>query len=255
MKSIGRIFTLLLFTLLIFGCDQISNPLSPETSELSNSLSGQPLPSLAKEANYGGVLASIGYEVKINENLPSTSISMGFAQIGKLVDAGTVSVNNSELNKINKDGKIFYLSPGPENITGLSNVNFDGSQHTWNITGNDSVASFTGSITSPTSFNLTAPENNSTINKEDGIEVTWSGTSTDSKILIIVLSENTDIKPYVKENLPDNGAFTISASDLEKLSGKVYLQVAKYKYTTKNSNGKNYLLISEIVKLKTLTLD
>lgn len=255
MKSITKLLTAVLLTFLIFGCDQITNPLSPETSELSNSLSGQPLPSLAKEAEYVGVLATIGYEVQLNENLPSTSISMGFAQVGKLVDAGTVSVNNSELNKIDKDGKIFYLSPSKENITGLSNVNFDGSQHTWNITGNDSVAAFSGSITSPTSFTVTTPENNSSINKADGIEVTWSGSSSDSKILIIVLSENTDVKPYIKENIADNGSFTIPASGLEKLSGKVYLQVAKYNHTTQTSNGKNYLLISEIVKLKTLTLE
>jgi hypothetical protein len=254
MKSIGRILTLFLLTILIFGCDQITNPLSPETSELSNSLSGQPLPSLAKEANYNGVLASIGYEVQISESLPSTSISMGFAQIGKLVDAGTVSVNNSELNKVDKDGKIFYLSPSPENITGLSNVNFDGSDHTWNITGNDSVSAFTGSITSPTAFNLSSPENNVSINKADGIDVTWSGNSSDTKILIIVLSENTDVKPYVKENIPDNGQFTIPGSELGELTGKVYLQVAKYNYTTQSSNGKNYLLISEVVKLKTITL-
>ncbi len=255
MKSIKKLLILPLITILLFGCDQLTNPLSPETSELSQNLSGQPLPSLAKKVDYEGVLASIGYEVQINENLPATSISMGFAQVGKLVDAGKVSVNNSELNKIEKDGKIFYLSPGPQNLTGLSNVSFDGSQHNWSVEGNDSIASFTGSITSPTAFTVSAPENNSTINADNDIEVTWDGSASDSKILIIVLSENKDIAPYVKENLPDNGSFTIPASALSNFSGKVYLQVAKYNYTTQSSNGKNYLLISEIVKLKTLTIE
>ncbi len=254
MKSFKKFLILPLITILLFGCDQITNPLSPDASETSQNLSGQPLPSLAKQVDFQGVLASIGYEIKFNENLPATFISMGFAQIGKFADAGKVTVNNSELNKTEKDGKIFYLSPNAQNITGLSNVNFDGSQHNWSVEGNDSISAFTGSIASPTIFSVSSPENNSTVNKENGLEITWDGSATDSKILIIVASENTDIAPYVKENLPDNGSFSIPSSDLSSFSGKVYLQVAKYNYTTKNNNGKNYLLISEIVKLKTLTI-
>ncbi len=255
MKSFTKLLSLFLITVLIFGCDQLINPLSPETSKVSQNLSGQPMPSLAKGVEFNGVLASIGYEVKLNENLPGTFISMGFAQIEKLTDAGKVTVNNSELNKINKDGKIFYLTPGPQNLSGLSNVDFDGSEHNWFVEGNDSIPSFTGSIVSPTEFTLETPENNATINKAEGIDVTWSGNSTDSKVLIIVISKDKDQKPYVKEELPDNGAFTIPPEGLENLSGQVFLQVAKYNYKAEASNGKTYLLLSEIVKLKTLTLN
>lgn len=252
----SKLILLLVIAALISGCKKDDDPTSPNggNNNTGGNKSGQPMPGFSDSANVGGVMAAISYEVATIPGMPAVSMTMAFATFGENgVDAGEVKVNNNVLGKITSEGSTFYMVPDPNNPTQVvSNVSFNGSAHNWTVAGGNGIPSLTGSVNSPSSFNITAPAANATVTKSSGIQVTWSG-GTNSKVMI-VLASTTGNGYFSAEELTDNGSFTISASDLANISGQALLQVLKYRYSEVTASGKSYFLIAEIVKNITITV-
>lgn len=257
MKKIKAILSAVLILVIFTSCsDKKDNPTEPDNTDNGiNNKSGQPMPTF-EGTNNNGVMATINYEFSTYVGIPSVSLTMGFAQFGdKGVDAGTVSVNGTALGKLTSSGSTYYMSPDPSNpLATLSGVNFDGSTHNWSISGGNGIPAFTGGVTSPTSFIITAPASNATVSKASGVTVSWTGGSS-SKVLVYMISLSGSGSAVFSQDLSDNGSHTFSAAELSKISGQVMIQVVKYKYNEIATGGKSYFAVAEIVKSVNATIN
>ncbi len=182
---------------------------------------------------------------------------MGYSQFGSMVDAGTVTVNNNELGKNDESEKVFYMSPGVGSLKGLSDVYFNASAHNWSVSGGNGISTLSGNVTSPRNFSVTSPTSNSTVSKSNDLTVTWSGGSSSSteNILIVLVGLSDSKTAFTAQELSNSGSYTIKVSDLSKISGSVMLQVVKYNYDSISNSGKDYFMVSEIVKVISLTIN
>jgi hypothetical protein len=256
MKKIKYVISMVLVVVLLASCsDKKDNP--TETDDTNNAIqnkSGQPIPAF-EGTNVGGVMATISYEFASFPSLPPVSITMGFAQFGdKGVDAGNVSVNGSSLGKITQSGYTYYMVPDPANPLGtLSNVYFDGSIHNWSVSGGNGVPALSGGVTSPVSFNITAPASNASVSAASGLTVSWNG-GTSSKVLVYLVSLSSSGKAVFSQDLADDGSHTFTASEMTGITGQVMIQVVKYRYNEIASGGKSYYAVAEIVKSVNATI-
>ena len=248
-------FALLLLVLIsIIGCESTTEP-EVET-EITNS-SGQPMPNFSDASNFDGIMATISYEIATVPGMPAVGLTMGYSQFGSMVDAGKVTVNNNELGKNDESGKVFYMSPGVGSLTGLSDVYFNASAHNWSVSGGNGISTLSGNVTSPRNFSVTSPTSNSTVSKSNDLTVSWSGGSSSSteNILIVLVGLSDSKTAFTAQELGNSGSYTIKASDLSKISGSAMLQVVKYNYDSISNSGKDYFMVSEIVKVISLTIN
>lgn len=257
MKSHIKLFLILvLISLLSIGCNKEDSPTDPtnggNTSGNTNP-TGQPIPEIA-DPDANGIMVTIGYSFSTLPGLPSVDLNMAFASFGDDVDAGQVVVNGNELGKTTNEGSTFYMAPDfINNPTGtLSNVTFNGSQHSWTVSGGNGIPAMQGAVVSPSQFSISSPANNASVSKANGINVSWTGSSNARVIIVLASESGSDF--YYSGELADNGSYTIPASELGSISGSSMLQVVKYHYADVNASGKNYYIISEIVKSNTITV-
>ncbi|MFA7289625.1 MAG: hypothetical protein WC055_12180 [Melioribacteraceae bacterium] len=238
-------------TITFTGCKSEDSPTEPSTPGGSSNASGQPLPKMEGSA---GVLATIQYEMAAPiPGFPAIMMQMAFASLADGADAGAVSVNSNAIATLKSGGKTYYMAPNPSNPTAsLSNVNFNGSSHSWVVAGGNGVSAINGSVNSPTNFTLSAPVKDANVSK-NGFQATWTGGS-NSKIFVVI-AQVSNGKTFSKEGLSDNGSYSFTSSDLSGISGQAMLQVVKYNYNKVSSGGKDYYLIAEIVKSVNVTVN
>lgn len=253
------IFILTLSTLaFISACSKDDSPTEPENNGGSNEYSnpsGQPTPNFASDPNYGGLMATINYEFQTLPGFPPANLALAFAQFGEGTDGGDVVVNQNTLGKNQIEGRAFYLVPSLSNPTQvLSNVNFNGSAHSWTVAGVNEISSINGSVSSARTFSLTSPANDAVITASNGINITWNG-GTSSRVLVVLASTSGGNNYVAFEDLDDDGSHTIAANELGEIHGGALLQVVKYNYSSVNAGGKNYYIISEVVRSASITLN
>ena len=238
------------------GCKKDDNPVAPGGGTNTGNNSGQPMPKFDTLSNYNGVLASIQYSMDLIPGIP-TNIAMAFAQFGTTttVSAGTVSLNSNDIPATTSGNTVFYMIPSTTNPTAtLSNVNFNGSNHTWTVGGSSAVSAFTASVTSVSSFDLTYPTTTTTHSKANSLAVNWSGSNSNNKVMI-VMAGTAGAGSYSTAELSDNGSYTIPSASLAGFSGAVMLQVVKYRYNVATAGGKSYVLMSEVIKQVTFNIN
>lgn len=262
MKSNKLIFLLILFTALaLTACSGEDNPVTPgdgggdgggDTSQNTNA-SGQPTPTFE---NSSGLMATISYETETVPGFPSAQLTIAYAQFGSGVNAGNVSVNSNSLGTITQSGNTYYMVPSQSNPTQqLTNVNFNGSAHSWTVAGANGVPALSGEVTSPSNYSLTAPENGATVSSSGGIEVNWNNSGSGSKVLIVLAKVDNSNTYKAYQNLDDSGSYTIPSGDLGDFSGETMLQVVKYNTAAVSQGGSDYHIVSEIVKQAVITVN
>ena len=258
-KNITLLVVSFVFAIFSFvGCDIVDdNPIEPGGNQ-DGRISGQPLPTFSYIQNMNGIMATIqfGYSIPV---IGSIDYVMGFARFGTNgIDAGSVSVNGENINKQFEGSQIYYNSFNSASPQSLQNVNFNNSNHSWAVTGSGSLPAFNASVVSPTSFNITKPNLNATVSKQDGLNVQWSGGSSasqDSVMIVVVPTTQQQQTPFVSRLIPNNGNHTISTAELINLSGACMLQVVKLRYRIHTAtDGKNYVVLSQIVETVNFTL-
>lgn len=248
------LFLLFFITFIFFSCNKSDSPNSPtNVNPPTSNQSGQPIPTFAGVID--GVLATIQFDFTIQSPFPVPPITykMGFASFNNK-DAGTVKVNSTVIEKNQVGSALYYSSFSPTNPNDLTSVNFNGSAHNWEVTGSADVPAFTGSVTSPSTFTLITPTANATIKKSDGLTIQWTGTSSADSVLIVAVATNNS-GYVVKQGVSNSGSYTISASELGNMNGSTLVQVVKYRFSIKNVGTKNFVLVSEVVKAVTVTLN
>lgn len=190
----------------------------------------------------------------------------GFARFGRftlpglpgadsLADAGNVTVNNYGLRKFRYDSSLTYSSFSHRHPAVLTSVEFDGSLHTFSATGTTFIPAFTLPVQSPVDFAVGFPIRNGIVRRDTGLYVEWGGGSNDSpnKILLRVTSPDTSHVLRL-EGLRDRGFYRIDEDDLRPFTGKITLDIVKYRDTTATFEGRSYTAFSQIVKSVPVTL-
>ncbi|NOX19383.1 MAG: hypothetical protein GXO87_14030 [Chlorobi bacterium] len=250
---------LLLIVMIVFlvSCskDSGTEP-TDEGNNTTTNASGQPTPTFSNGVTPDGMMATIQYAFDAGvPGIPPVELAMGYAQFGAMVNAGDVIVNENQLSASASSGQTFYIKPGIGSIESLSNVFFNGSTHSWTVSGSGDIPALSGDIQSVNSFNVTSPANNSTVSKSQNLKVTWSGANnSDEKMMIVLVSVDNSNVVSSEQDLTNNGSYTIDASKLSSVSGQALLQVLKYRYKTLEANGKSFYLLTEVVRSLTLTV-
>lgn len=246
MKKYFLLVLPLVIALSIVGCNKSDNPTEPENS--SGPSAGQPMPTFENSADYGGTLATIQYSMNSPvAGFPAIQTTLVFGILGKGIDGGALTVNNNTIGKLTQGGSTFYIAPNPSNPTQtVSGINFNGSSHNFAVSGAGAIPSFSGTVNSPASFNVTAPVSNATVNKSSNLQVTWGGGSSSKVLVQVINTSDSKVKSY--QELNDSGSYSIPAADLASFSGDCMVYVVKYNYNVVTGGGKKYYLISEIVK-------
>ncbi len=240
----------MLVLIVLTGCKKEESPTEPPSgNNQGGNPTGQPIPTFS--GDYNGVLATISYQQTISGL--TADFAFGFARFGADgVDAGNVSVNGINIGKMTTSNSTYYIAPSATNP--VFSLDFNGTSHNWNVQGGNGVTGFTGSVNNPRAFIVTAPANNATVSKSAGLNVTWNNFGGSSKVMIVLVGQSGGAY-FSAMDLSDNGSYNIAASDLSNFSGSALLQVVKYNYVTRESGGKNYILVSEIVRAVSLTIN
>ena len=251
MKKYFLLFLLICSFQIFISCNKDDALTDPGSSGNTNNvpyISGQPIPDLSTTPNFNGIMCAINYDFS-TAGQTYFSVTMGFAQLGTGVDAGTVKINNSELGKNAQSGNTFYMAPSALNPLGwLTNVPFDGSNHNWTVTGGNGIPALSGNVASPASFTVSSPAIDASASRTGSLQVIWSNPSS-ARVMVFLLSSDGS-KYYISQDLVDNGSHTIPAGTMSSFPvGNGVLYIVKYKYAAINgSDGKTYIMIAEILK-------
>lgn len=241
-------FLVVLLLLVVTGCKKEDNPTEPNDAKDITNPTGQPMPSFLEQTDYGGAMASINYGIAAPiSGFPDVEANAASGILNGGVDAGVVTVNSNSLGKLSSGGKTYYMAPDINNPLNQLSLNWNGTNHNWNVAGGNGVPVLTGSVRSPNSFTISSPTANSSISKASGIQIRWSNPST-AKALIQIVNVSNKAQAKVYQEIVDNGSYTIPAADLASFSGECMIFVVKYNYSFTTAGGKKYYFISEIVK-------
>lgn len=249
--------TLVSLLALFASCDKIDdNPIFPDdNSGTVGNKSGHPIPSLTWLAKPNGIVTTISFDQLVSGF--KINYVMGYAHFGtsNSLDAGTVSVNGNSLTKYSS-GSIYYSSFNPTAPATLTGVNFNGTAHSWNVAGKNSIPQFELAVSSPLEFELTSPSSGATVSKTSDLDITWTITGGSADSIMIFLSPTTgSVTPYSSNILPNNGFSRILSAELSRFSGSAILQVVKFKYAYTTQNDQLFLGMAEIVKSNAVTIN
>lgn len=237
--------------LLIQSCNLLEdNPINSGDDPVIEKILSQPLPSFSQVTNLNGIMATIQFSHTIQQDLKVDYV-LGYAQFGSpTVDAGAVLVNGTALPLKKQGSFVYYNSFNPLSPSNLFGVVFNGSNHSWSVSGKNGIPALAESIESPKSFSLTLPESGKTYQKANGLQVKWdTGNSTSADLFMLFVTQaGGDVTPYSNPSITNNGSFTVPSASLSQFSGEVLVQLVKYRYSVKNVDSKNYVLCAEIVK-------
>ncbi len=242
----------LLAVFLMTGCQ---NPTDTTGNEDPTNKSGQPIPTIDYTGNleFGGVLATISFEFQTAPNFPSVQFAMGYAYFGNGDNAGDVSVNGQPLSAENSGATTWYSSFSASNPSSLSGVSFNGSLHSWSVSGSDKVPAFEVNVTSPGNFNITSPQSG-TVDISNGLSLYWNGTGGNDSLLVVLVDLDNN-KTFTRAGIRFNdGKITIEKADLSGFSGEALLQLVRYNYAMHTTNDKYYVAVAEVVKQTTITI-
>jgi len=244
---LSLIIVLGMVTVLCVGCKKNQNPVSSSDTTAKVPQSGYPIPTFGASA--GGVLATIQVGYTTNTNTYETHLDLGFVYFGTGTDAGTVSVNGKIVSKITDGTLVYYTSIDSTNLSPSLDLYWDGTIHSWNVSGSGTIPAFTLDVPSPTTFMVRNPSALSLISKSSDLNVTWSGASSTSSdsIIIVLVPVNGSGSTYTATTNNKTGSYKISANQLSELAGSVLLEVVKYKYEMKTEGGKSFFGVAEIV--------
>lgn len=245
--------SLVIAGMFLWGCDQLKDITTAPESSSPTTVAGQPVPDFSAIPGHGGTMATIGFD--FSDFGITVPLSVGYAQFGQPgVDAGVVTVNGDTLAMSSGGSSVNYSSFNSSIPSSLAHVNFDGTPHTWNISGSTAVPAFSGSVTSPSTFSISKPAANDTITKSSGMTITWTGTSGSDSVMI-VLKSMAGSSSFVKAGLPNSGSYQIASANLTDFkAGSALLFVVKYRYVLKASNSRNYAITSEMVKQASVSI-
>lgn len=245
----------LLLPFFLVTCTKEDSPTEPAGQQELMLAGTQPIPDFRNQTNFNGVMGAISYDFSQMGEIPIT-IPMAFAVMGQGVDGGTITVNGNQLIKGTEAGKTYYSAPSPLNPTQLpTNLSFNSSVHNWTVTGGSGIPPFSGNVTTPSAYSVTSPASNAPVSKSSQLQVRW-GNPSSARVLIILQSQNGG-KFYLAQDQPDNGQHIIGTDQLGGFpAGGAILYIIKYTYNAVTANdGKTYIMMAEIVKTSTITLN
>lgn len=154
--------------------------------------------------------------------------------------AGDVVLNGNALELGSNEGYFSYRGD-----PGFPGVAFDGSTHTWSVSGGDGAPAFTASVRSPTAHpELTRPASLASVPRA-GFTVEWSGVSEDVLVELYQLDAGYNIVAAIGKTAR-GGRLELAAADLAHLEpGKATLRVIRFEHDTiAATDGRRFKVMS-----------
>lgn len=247
-------------SLFFVGCKKDESTTAPiDTTPTKKT--DQPIPEFGGTVD--GVVAAIQFSYDV-PGMPApynkVSMDMGFANFGtEGTDAGTVTVNGETIAKVTSGSTVYYnsfASTDPLNPPTTLDLNWNGGNHAWSVSGAGSTPAFTIDVPSPNSFTLSNPTASTVAPKTSNLTVTWSGaygSSVDSVMIVLVPMSGSGTT-FTATTTNKTGSYSIPSSSLSGFSGDALLELVKYRYAMKTVSGKTYVGVAEIVNTVTFKI-
>jgi len=237
-------------SLFFVGCKKSNSNPTDQTDNTAPTTpsSGQPMPTFSGTVD--GFVAAIQFSATYYG--VTVIQDMGFANFGKGTDAGTVTLGGQTISKITSGSTVYYNSYASVPPTSLD-LNWNGSNHSWSVSGAGTTPAFTLDVPSPNAFTLSNPTASTVAPKTSNLTVTWSGaygSSVDSVMIILVPMSGSGTT-FTATTTNKTGSYTIPSSSLSGFSGDTMLELVKYRYAMKTVSGKTYVGVAEIVNTVT----
>ena len=170
-------------------------------------------------------------------------LSAEFFADGRALLAGDLSVNGNPV-ELGSDEVSYFSYRTDEEFPGVS---FDGSAHTWTVTGGDGAPAFNASVSSPVVHpELTSPAASDTVPRT-GFTVEWSGGSEDVLIELYQLDSGYNVVAALGRTAR-GGRAELGAADLAHLKpGKATLRVIRFTHETATAaDGRRFKILSKV---------
>lgn len=250
MKKLSLLFVpALAMVVFTTSCDKTPATTTPTTPTTPTTASPTPPSPSPSGGTISGALISVvmdykitqaGFEVPFNSDIAST-IFYNTPGGSTYVDAGTVSVNSTNLEKQTNNTYLKMANSG----TTPTDLGLDGGSN-WNVGGSSSVAAFTYNHSgSFPKFTGTVP---SSLALSSGLSFTFnSSTTTGSDSVIVVVAAGS--KSFTKTFAANAGTVNITATDLAGFptvtDNTGLIEVCPYKVLLNTINGKQYAFVKE----------
>jgi hypothetical protein len=235
----------------ITSCDKAKEKVTPTIPKVDTpKVSSGPTPYSPTMTGVDGALIAIRMMYKVEQMGVNVDVASDIATAmfydnagSNMIDGGTVSVNNVNLEKQQNNSYNKMATTG----TSPSDLDLDGGA-SWNVAGNssNSVPAFSyGFGSNFPSYTETLP---TTITKSNGLSFTFNSTTVKNadSVYIAIIANN---KQVIKSYAATAGSVTISTSDLGSLPSvsdkTAYLEVLPIKMIVRSYSGKEYVFIKE----------
>lgn len=240
------------------SCDKVKNTVN-NTTNPTQQTSG-PTPQTPAPSDADGVLAAVkmkfkveqaGFVIDINSEIGVASFFSSTGNNSSFVDAGTVKLNNNDIEKQSNNSYLTMATTGqtPSDL-GMSNG------ASWSVSGNGSVPSISYShgSTFPT-YTGSVP---SSITKSSGLSLTFnsSNTSNADSVYVFISSGNAT---FFKGYAANAGSVTITSSELSSLptvnDNTGILEILPVKMTMQTVSGKKYAFVKEEANVRYININ
>ena len=240
--------------------DKTPTPTTP-TNPTTPSQGPTPVTPMPSNSNLSGVFISVKMKYTSQPTgspMPvEISSDMGIAAIytspgaSAFADAGTVSVNNNNLEKQTNGSylKWAYVGGTPSDLGFSSTCD-------WNVGGSSAVTAFSFSDNSAfPDYTGTLPES---VSKSGNISLTFNSstvTGADSVYVLIAAGNVSVLKSFASTA----GSVTIPSSDLQSLpvttDNSAVFEICPFRFKEIVKNGKNYFSIKELAVVKNININ
>lgn len=232
-----------------------TTPTSPTTPTTNTG----PSPQVPTQSGSDGVLAAVKMNFKVEQAgftidvVSEVGVASIYSSAGSstIVDAGTIKLNNNDLDKNSNNSYTKTATTGqtPSDL-GLS------SGASWNVSGAGNVAAFTYNHGSTfPKYTGTMP---TSVSKSSGLTLSFTSSNVknaDSVYVFIASGNNTFIKGYAA----NAGSITVTSSELSNLptvsDNTGILQILPVKINMATKNGKSYAFIKEEANVRYININ
>lgn len=248
-KLVLSLVPVLAFAAMVSSCNKVETPtVTPPIDTTTPTPAAAPTPFTPSAGDANGVLAAVQMKYKLEQagvafDVAYETAVANFYNGTSVVDAGTVSVNNINLEKQSNNS---YIKMATTGMT-VADLKYS-SGVSWNVTGGvNGVPAI--SYNHGTNFPNYTGELPATITKANSLSFTFNASTVQNADSVYVFIGSTGNKTFIKGYSPTAGNVKISGNDLTDIpnvsDNTAFLEVVPVKFAVETIGGKRYTFIKE----------
>lgn len=259
-KLLLSVVPVLAFMAMVSSCTKVDTPdVTPPVDTTKPTPSPAPTPFTPSAGDANGVMAAVQMKYKLEQAGIAfdvdyeTAVATFTNGSAALVDAGTVSVNNINLEKQSNNSYIKMAT------TGMTTADLKYSSGvSWNVTGGINGVSAI-SYNHGTNFPNYTEELPATITKSNSLSFTFNASTVQNADSVYVFIGSTGNKTFIRGYSPTAGNIKISGNDLTGIpnvsDNTAFLEVVPVKFAVETIGGKRYTFIKEQAVVRNVNIN